>query len=254
MHVKEIHCKTILSKTRLKDLDYSINPYVGCGHGCKYCYSQLISRKFSKNNVGWGDYCNPKVNAAEILEKELKNASCGRIVFSSITDAYQPIEAKYEITLQCLKTLLPYEKEFSLSILTKSPLVLRDLPLFKKFSSISVGFSISTDEEETRLVFEPNAPSLKERIDALAVLKKEGISTYAFVAPMLPLNPQKIAEMLCEKVDAVLIDDLNYSFLVKDLIDSRNFQNFFTQENQENTKKELLEAFSSKGVPCTILP
>lgn len=101
--VKEIQAKSILSKTALKDadFDYSVNPYYGCRFGCVYCYASFMSRFVGKNIADWGNFVFAKVNAPELLEKEIKrlpDKGKGKVIwFSSVTDPYQGLEAKYEL-------------------------------------------------------------------------------------------------------------------------------------------------------------
>src|SRR5512139_923053 len=164
MKVREIFSKAILTKTAIPSFDYCINPYVGCGHGCRYCYASFMKR-FTGHLEPWGEFVDVKVNAPQLLRKQLKRAKPGIVALSTVTDPYQPLEKIYKLTRGCLEALL--ENEFSVSILTRSPLCLRDLDLFKRFKEISVGFSITTDDEDIRRIFEPHSPSINSRIKAL---------------------------------------------------------------------------------------
>ena len=101
-----------------------------------------------------------------------------------VCDPYQPIEERYGLTRRCLEVL--HTNQWPVTIQTKSPLVLRDLDLLKDFGEIEVGFSIGTGDEELRSTFEPKAPRIEERINALEVLHREDIRTYVMIAPMLP--------------------------------------------------------------------
>jgi len=182
MTIKEIKCKSILTKSKLPGCDYVINPYSGCLMNCVYCYSRFIKR-FTGHKEPWGSYADVKINAPEVLEKEIRHAKKGMIFLSSITDAYQPIEKKYKLTRKILKIIL--ERQFPVAILTKSTLVLRDIDIFKKFNDITVGVSISSLDENIK-DFEPVAASPKERIKILQTLHKNKINTYAHIGPILP--------------------------------------------------------------------
>ena len=129
-------------------------------------------------------------------------------MISSVTDPYQPIENKYKLTRQCLEVLLLYQ--FSIDILTKSPLVLRDLDLIEKFKETEVGITITTDDDEIRKIFEPTAPPIGARIHALKTLCEKGINTYAFIGPLLPMNPEALSEKIGPHIHSVLIDRMNY--------------------------------------------
>ncbi|MCG2686361.1 radical SAM protein, partial [Candidatus Parcubacteria bacterium] len=127
-----IQCKTLLTKSRLPEADYCINPYIGCSHECVYCYSRF-KKRFTGHTEKWGEFVDIKINAPEVLEKQLsRNPKKGVALLGSVTDAYQPVEKKYKITRAILKVLLKYD--FPVSVLTKSDLVTRDVDLFKQFS------------------------------------------------------------------------------------------------------------------------
>jgi DNA repair photolyase len=206
--IKEIKVKSVLSKSGIPGADYCINPYVGCFHGCRYCYATFMKR-FTGHTETWGCFVDVKINAPEVLEKQLKRAEKGSVIISSVTDAYQPIEARYKLTRKCLEVLL--QRQFSVDILTKSPLVLRDMDLIKRFKDISVGITITTDDEGMRKVFEPNAPSISARINALKRLHENGINTYAFIGPILPMKPETLVERIKPHVDSIIIDRMNYA-------------------------------------------
>lgn len=207
LRIREITAKSILSKSGIPGVDYCINPYVGCSHACVYCYATFMKR-FTGHTGRWGTFVDAKVNAPGVLERQLRKAKTGSVMLSSVTDAYQPLEVKYRLTRQCLEVLLP--SDFSVDILTKSPLVLRDVDLIRRFRDIEVGITITTDDERIRKIFEPHAPPIGARIAALKRLHEEGIRTYAFVGPVLPMDPEVFAAMILPYADSVLIDRMNY--------------------------------------------
>ncbi|MEW6676264.1 MAG: radical SAM protein [Nitrospirota bacterium] len=155
MKIKEILAKSILSKSKV--FDYTLNPYIGCGHGCSYCYARFIKR-FTGNKERWGEFVNVKINAPELLDREIKRKKVGRVWISGISDPYQPIEKRYGLTRKCLKILIDYD--WPITIQTRSPLVLWDLELLKKSKKIEVCFTITTSDERIREIFESNAPSI----------------------------------------------------------------------------------------------
>ena len=250
MIIKEVLAKSIMTKTGIPDSDYVINPYVGCSHGCKYCYADFIVRKFKKISHPWGEFVQVKINAPEILKKEIKHKKKGIVLFSSICDPYQPVEAKYKLTRQCLEILL--EHQFPVSILTKSKFALRDIDLFKEFEDSKVGLSITTDDDEIRKIFEPRSPSIEERIKALDELHRQGIYTYVFIGPILPQNPERLASLLKDKVDCVLIDKMNYSYKVKKIYRTCGFEYALEPEYFEDVAKKLEKIFRKSGVKVTV--
>ena len=143
LKVKEIKAKSILNKSKI--FDYCLNSYTGCQINCRYCYARFFMRRYSGHNEAWGEFVDVKINAPEVLKKQLDKAKEGRVWISSVCDPYQPLEARYGLTRRCLKELA--RKQFPVYIQTKSKLALRDLDLFQEFEEIEVGFTITTDDE-----------------------------------------------------------------------------------------------------------
>jgi len=178
-------CKTALSRSGLS-YDYTINPYTGCLHGCIYCYANFMRRFSSHLQDPWGSFVDVKVNLLDVLAKELPKRSGGSVWLSSVCDPYQEVEAKYNLTRRAIELLSSYRK-FSISILTKNALVLRDLDLLTQIKDrLDIGFTITTFDPNAQRIFEPYASPLRERIDALTRLSSEGFDTWVFIAPILP--------------------------------------------------------------------
>ncbi len=211
MFVNEISCQSLLNRSRLAD--YCINPYVGCGHACKYCYAESYTRRFTKHKEAWGQFVDVKINAPQILAREVnRRRRKGRVFLSSLTDAYQPLEEKYGITRQILRILL--DSGFPISIQTKSSLVLRDLDLLAQFEDCEVGFTITSLNEDVRKAFEPQSSSTSERLDAIKKLKEKSVTTYVFFGPILPYLSDTHLESYFQtlsdlEVDYVYVDRLN---------------------------------------------
>jgi len=176
-----IRAKSILNKSSIGD--YCLNPYVGCSHACSYCYAQYYTRRMGYSGA-WGSYVYAKLNAVELLKRELIRKARGIVYMSSLTDAYQPAESSFSITRGVLKLL--YEEDWPVIIQTKSNLVLRDLDIISGFSDINVGLTIITLDDELRKIMEPRAPSVKDRIYTLQRLKEAGIRTFTFIGPIIP--------------------------------------------------------------------
>jgi DNA repair photolyase len=246
MIVKEICAKTILSKSKV--LDYTINPYIGCEHGCTYCYARFMKR-FTGHKERWGEFVDVKVNAPSSLQHEIKRKRARRVWISGICDPYQPLEKKYELTRRCLEILSRHG--WPVTIQTKSPLLLRDTELFERFIDVEVTMTITTADENIRQIFEPKAPSIRERIEALEKLHSKGIKTSAMIAPMLP-KAEGLANELRGKVDSVLIDRMNYHYADwvyrKHKLEHAMTENFFTQK-----KIELANAFRKEDIPYRLL-
>jgi DNA repair photolyase len=250
MKIKEIFAKAILSKTAIPGFDYCINPYVGCGHACRYCYASFMKR-FTGHLEPWGEFIDVKVNAPDLLKKQLRRAKQGIVSLSTVTDPYQPIEKKYQLTRKCLEALL--EAQFSVSLLTRSPLCLRDIDLFKQFRNIDVGLSITTHDEGIKRIFEPYSPSIHARVETLRVLCQEKISTYAFIGPILPLDPKQLVTMLEGCVDEVLIDRMNYSNKVKAIYRKAKLEKYLEEDYFHLVGTELKERLEEKGITASML-
>lgn len=206
MKIKEITAKNILSKSKV--FEYSLNPYVGCQHNCKYCYAKFM-KKFTAHYEDWGDFVDVKINAPELLITEIKKKKAGHVWLSGICDPYQPIEEKYRLTRNCLKILI--EHAWPVTIQTKSSLILRDLDLLKDSKKVEVCLTITTADERIRKIFEPNASPIKERIDTLHKLRTEGIKTHVMIAPLL-LGAENLVKELKGEIDYVIIDKMNYHY------------------------------------------
>jgi len=206
MRIREILARSILSWSKI--FPWALNPYIGCQHSCRYCYA-VFMKKYTNHKEKWGEFVDIKINAPELLSKEIKRKKKGKVWISGVCDPYQPIEAKYQVTRKCLEIFL--ENDWPVVIQTKSPLVLRDLDLFKKFKEIEVGLTITTAKEEIRKIFEPKAPPIEKRIKAIERLHKEGIRNYVMIAPILP-GAEGLAEKLRGKADRLIFDKMNYHY------------------------------------------
>ncbi len=228
---KEIQARSVLSSTGIPGMKYCVNPYAGCTHGCTYCYATFM-KKFTGHIEHWGRFVDIKMNAPDVLRRQIRNAVKGGIILSSVTDPYQPVETTYRITRKCLETLLFFP--FPVTVLTKSPLVLRDVDIISQLGSADVGITITTDNERIRRIFEPGAPPISSRLEALKELHKKHIQTYVFIGPVLPMNPEKLARMIKPFTDRVLIDRMNYSWKVKRIYESHHLEPWL-QEDFINT-------------------
>jgi len=204
--VKEILAKTILSTSKI--YPWVINPYTGCQHGCSYCYARFMKR-VTGHREPWGEFVDVKINAPDLLRREITKKKRGKVWVSGVCDPYQPLEAKYKLTRQCLEILA--RNYWPVIIQTRSPLVLRDIDIIRGGQDFEVGFSVTTADDSIRKLFEPGAPPIEDRIQALDELHKAGIRTYAMIAPVLP-GAEGLAELLKGKIDYVLIDRMNYRY------------------------------------------
>lgn len=246
LKITEIRAKTILSGSKV--FDYALNPYVGCMHNCVYCYARFMKR-FSGHRERWGEFVDVKINAPELLTNEISRKKRGRVWISGVCDPYQPIEKRYGLTGRCLEILAAHD--WPVTVQTKSPLVIRDIEILKRFQDAEVGFTITTADESIRRRFEYGAPPIGQRLKAIEMLHAEGINTFVMIAPILP-GADGLVELLKGKIDYVLLDRLNYHYadwLYRKLdISWAREEIFFTEKG-----KALKRAFDKEDIPCQML-
>jgi len=271
LKINLIQAKSIFTKSGLPGADWVINPYNGCLFGCMYCYAAQIAR-WKHPSEKWGTYLDVKINAPELLKKELvnlekrlKTKDFGSVLFSSVTDPYVGMEAKYQITRKCLEVLADFGYEGSIGIQTKSPLVTKDIDILKKLKKVAVGFTVTTLDDAVSRFLEVKAPSVSSRIDALRELHINGVSTYAFVGPILPYfinTEQKINELLDKLqevgVDEVWFEHINLSPITKARLyqylkkEAPKLIPFFdlsdTEDYREKLEKIIQKAMKGRGL------
>ena len=246
MITKQVHAKSILSKSKVAD--YTINPYIGCEHACTYCYARFMKR-YTGHKEEWGKFLDVKINAPSLLRHEIEKKPMGRVWISGVCDPYQSAEKKFKLTKQCLEILL--EHNWPVTIQTKSPLVHRDLHLIEEFNDIKVGFSFATADEKLKMDFEPYAPSIKSRIETLEKLHSAGIETFAMIAPLLP-NAERLIPMLEGKIDNVLVDRMNYHYADK-IYKTLNLESSRSDWFFNKKRRELTNLFKEKKMKFQFL-
>jgi len=244
--VVEVTAATILTPQKVGSLanwyDYSLNPYGGCAFSCSYCYVPKFPNARHEPSE-WGKWVEVKVNAPELIRKERTKVFGSRIFFSSATDPYQYLELKYRLTRRCLEELLKYKPE-RLTLHTRSHLMLQDIELLKAFgSALQVGVSFTTDDDNVRREFEPNAPSIERRLQLIRALREAGIEVYLSLSPLLPCNPDRLADMVLPYVKRAWIDKMNWPEVNTrpDLLEK--YQDFFAKNNYDYTIDKLMKRF-----------
>lgn len=244
--IKETNVRTILSASKI--YKYTVNPYIGCMHACYYCYARFIKR-FLGIYETWGSFVYIKVNAHQLLEQEIKRKKKDEVWISGICDPYQPLEEKYRLTRKCLEILI--DNNWPVFIQTKSPLIIRDIELLKSTPNVDVYFTITTGDDKIRRLFEPHAPAVDARINALKELYQEGIKTHIMIAPLL-MGAEILVEKTKDIVHSVLVDKMNYHYAdwvyKKYRIEWTNNELFFRQKGDE-----IKRLFEKEGIPCEIL-
>ncbi|MDB5308400.1 MAG: radical protein [Gemmataceae bacterium] len=165
--------------------EWTCNPYVGCTFGCSYCYAMFLPQN-RRPVEDWGRWFNAKRNAAELARKQAHKVAGASVYMSSVTDPYQPAERSLMLTRGVLEAVLPHQPR--LTIQTRGPLVARDVDVLKQFRSVRVNISIPTDSERVRRLFEPKAPPLDRRWEAVRELRAEGVPVGVCITPTLPIE------------------------------------------------------------------
>ena len=171
------NAKSLLTKATgfIAAYDFTLNPYRGCQYGCSYCYAAAFSPN-PQMRQDWGKWVIYKENAAVVLAKELetwyrKNPNQPpRIYMSSVTDPYQPLESKHQLTRSLLEVMLDYRP--NLVIQTRSPIITRDIDYLQRFQRLRINMSIPTGSEAVRRDFEPRSPSIKARLNAIKKIRQ----------------------------------------------------------------------------------
>ena len=208
MQVAKIRAKNILSRSKIGNGGYAINPYVGCPHGCIYCYAEFV-RGVTGHEEAWGEFLDVKDFDMASLVKFAASHGGERVFVSSVTDCYNPYEARFGLTRKVLETLAG--SDINLQILTKSSLVMRDIDLLQTMPNVRVGVSLSVIDEKLRRMLEPRASSVAARITAIKKLRAAGVKTYIFVAPIFPqITPVfDIISRYGDAADEIWFDRLN---------------------------------------------
>ena len=204
MIVKEKQVKDVITKSNLPVSDYSVNPYTGCEHACKYCYACFMKR-FTNHPEDWGEFIDVK------FWQPIKNPDKynGKELFiGSVTDPYQPIEEKYKRTRALLEEL--QGSKAILSIATKSDLVLRDLDLIKTFPNARVSWSINTLDEQFRSDMDKGV-SIERRLAAMKTFHDAGVRTTCFISPIFPqiTDVKAIVERAKKDCNIIWLENLN---------------------------------------------
>jgi DNA repair photolyase len=186
---REVEVKSALNAVKGMPFDWSLNPWSGCAHSCAYCFARAYHARYREKNVG-ADFdrnVEVRVNIADVLRKELRRPRDGALAIGTATDPYQPIEGKYRLTRRCLEALVDHP--MPTSIVTKGPLVVRDIDVLKKLderTELTVYFSVPCVDEEVVRKTDPGTAPPRQRLRALRMLREAGIDAAVLCMPVLP--------------------------------------------------------------------
>lgn len=202
--VDNVSVRSVMTKSTLPVGGFSVNPYVGCPHACKYCYASFMKR-FTGHTEPWGTFLD--VKHWEPIKNPHKYDG-QRVVIGSVTDGYNPYEEKYCNTRKLLEELRGSTAE--IMICTKSDLVLRDIDLLRQFPKVTVSWSVNTLDEQFRADMD-KAVSIERRLKAMEKVYRSGIRTVCFVSPIFPgiTDVMAIIERVKDFADLVWLENLN---------------------------------------------
>ncbi|ACR79781.1 SPL family radical SAM protein [Kosmotoga olearia] len=243
--IKEICAKKAVTRTKIPVARYTVNPYIGCTFGCRYCFARFIGA-FKYTSGTWGKDILVRKNIPELLRKEINKLSPGKFFLSTSCDPYQHIEKKYEITRTVIRILLSHW--MPIFIMTKSSLIRRDIDLLMLEVDLEVNITITTDREDVRKLLEPGAPSIQERLETIKFLKEKGIKVGAFVGPVLPMNPEKLALKLSRLIERVHLDPLNYPGQVKNIYIKNGWNKWLHKDSFYEVREVFEKIFGSENV------
>jgi len=186
---REVEVKSALNTVKGMPFDWSLNPWSGCAHKCVYCFARAYHARYREKNVGsdFDSNVEVRVNIADVLRKELHRRRDGSLAIGTATDPYQPIEGKYQLTRRCLEALVDYP--MPTSIVTKGPLVVRDIDVLKKLdekTDLTVYFSVPCVDEDIVRKTDPGTAPPRQRLRALRMLREAGIDAAVLCMPVLP--------------------------------------------------------------------
>lgn len=206
-----MNARSILSATtgfiREAGFTHSLTPARNCTFGCSYCYvptMRIYAGLKPEDWRRWGQYTEFKDNAAGLLAKELRADQT--IYCSPLVDPYQPAEAERRLMPAILERLAAAPPRVFV-LQTRGPLIVRDIELLKRIPRLRVSFSVTTDRDDIRRIYEPHCASIEERWRVIESLRAAGIEVYATLAPLLPCNPEALAERAIATTGRDLIGD-----------------------------------------------
>ena len=186
---REVEAKSALNAVKGMPFDWSLNPYVGCPHACRYCFARAYNARYRDRDVGdaFDKNVEIKSNFVERLRVDLGRNPQGSVAIGTATDPYQPIEGKYQLTRRCLEALVDHP--MPTSIVTKGPLVVRDIDVLQKLdekTEVTVYFSVPCVDEEIVRKTEPGTAPPRQRLRALRMLREAGLDAAVLCMPVLP--------------------------------------------------------------------
>jgi len=230
LELNEVKINRILNPTSIDLGEYVINPFMGCEFNCIYCYVRS-NRVVSKKAKPWGTYVDVRINAPQLLEKEIALKRPKKVFLGSTTECFQPAENRYKITEKILRIL--NKNKIYYAILTRSPYITESIPLLKEGFCYRIYFTINRFSQEYKSIVEPKSPSFELRDDAVNKLLEEGLPVVPYFSPILPwISDIRGVFGKFKKADSVEFECLNFQLAnISDIIKS------ITSKNQDLNEK-----------------
>lgn len=257
-----IDLKPILARKALSSTygsNIAINPYQGCVFACTFCSAIKMNyftgrTKEKWDSSGWGEWVDYKPNLIELLHKEREQVRKSKIYFGNATDIYMPIERELKLVPPILEFFLdnpPIELEVQTRGTSRD--VARDIPILQELAKktrVLVSYSIHTNRDDVKKIFEPKAPSLIERRRGLKLYYDAGIETRLSCMPILPLDPEKFAVQLAPLITKrAWIASMNHKHLTNNLF-KKHYPEWLDDRHVEEMMKQTAEAFLELKVPA----
>lgn len=239
----------------------AINPYQGCVFACEFCsaikmnyFTGRVSEKWDK--TGWGTWLDYKTNLLDLLHTERAKIRRSKIHFGNATDIYMPIERRLKLVPPIIRFFIDHPPlELEVQTRGASRDIRRDIPLLQELSkrtSVLVSYSIHTDRDDVKRIFEPKAPSLMERERGLRLYHEAGIRTRLSCMPLLPLEPENYARRFAPFItNHVWVAPTYHRQLTASLF-LRHFPEWTRRDFLQRRMRELQAAFERRGVRCFI--
>lgn len=183
LEINEVTINRILNPTSIDLGEYVINPYVGCEFACTYCYVRS-NKTVTRRKMPWGSYVDIKVNAPDLLEKEILEKHPGTVLLGSTTECFQPVEKEFRLTWKMLEILNRHKVSYV--ILTRSPCIAEYIPLLNQGFCKRIYFTVNKVCNTFKQLIEPKSPPLDSRNDAIQKLLDAGISVIPYYSPVIP--------------------------------------------------------------------
>ena len=240
MKVSTCSLRPVLIPCSLNNFDYQVDPYLGCGHYCYYCYA------LNQAESDWTREILIHEDITGQLRDELSKISPQTIYLGYNTDPYQPCEAEYRQTRKVLELFV--ETVFCASVLTKSDLVVRDLDIYQAMDHAGVSVSVAFNDDHIRKQFEANTIDTQARIEALRKMREAGVKTGALICPVIPYITDVIplVDLLAPITDTIWIYGL--SMQERSERNWQNVQSIFN-EHHFDLREEIETVIFSKEHP-----